>query len=236
MASELLCELERRRVHFELASSQVLIGLKYNASNTSNTRGNRLDYTKLSDVVLMRLIAQQQTEALSALYDRYGRLVFSMAVQVVGDRETAEEITQDVFLRVWENAAVYHSETAKVTTWITSITRYRAIDILRQRRSRPQTDHFTWAEASILPDEVDGPEEATTQALAHHRLRSAINALPPEQRTVLALAYFYGLSHSQIAARLDQPLGTVKTRIRMAMLRLRDLLQDDPSFRDEIHT
>lgn len=196
-----------------------------------------MDFAKLSDVVLMRLIAQQQTEALSALYDRYSRLVFSLAAQVVGDRETAEEITQDVFLRVWENAAVYRPETAKVTTWITSITRYRAIDILRQRRSRPQTDDFAWAETSVLPDlEIDGPEEATTHALVHQRLRSAVNALPPEQRTVLALAYFYGLSHSQIAARLDQPLGTVKTRIRMAMLRLRDLLQDDPSFRDEIHT
>jgi RNA polymerase sigma-70 factor (ECF subfamily) len=183
----------------------------------------------LADDALIRLIALRRTDALSTLYDRYSRLVFSLALHVVGDRETAEEITQDVFYRVWENAAAYRSDQAKLTTWMTSITRNRAIDSLRKRQVRPERDSLDWEDAELdgNPGKSDSPEELTDLALQQQRVRLAISALPADQRQVLALAYFQGLSHSQIAERLGQPLGTVKTRIRLAMQRLRDELQDE---------
>jgi RNA polymerase sigma-70 factor (ECF subfamily) len=183
----------------------------------------------LSDVALIRLVALRRSDALGALYDRYNRLVFSLALRVVGDRETAEEITQDVFYRLWENAATYRSDQAKLTTWMTSITRNRAIDILRKRQVRPERDSLNWddAEYGLNPGLPDGPEELTDLALQQRRVRTAIAALPRDQQKVLALAYFEGLSHSQIAESLEQPLGTVKTRLRLAMQRLRELLQDE---------
>jgi RNA polymerase sigma-70 factor (ECF subfamily) len=183
----------------------------------------------LSDDILIQLITLRQSDALGALYDRYGRLVFSLALHVVGDRETAEEITQDVFYRVWENAATYRPEQAKLTTWMTSITRYRAIDIMRKRQVRPERDSLDWedVEHEHNPGLPDSPEELTDLALQQRRVRVAISALSRDQQEALALAYFQGLSHSQIAERLEQPLGTVKTRIRLAMQRLRELLKDE---------
>jgi RNA polymerase sigma-70 factor (ECF subfamily) len=188
-----------------------------------------LDYTELDDNALIRLIVHRRTEALSELYDRYSRLVFSLALHTVGDRETAEEITQDVFFRVWEKAESYHSEQSKLSTWITSITRYRAIDILRKRGSRPEQNSIDWEDVplSSMPTADDDPEGETELALKQHRIRKAVANLPPDQRRVLALAYFRGLSHSQISAELDQPLGTVKTRIRLAMQKLREILNDE---------
>ena len=187
------------------------------------------ELTALGDEALVRLIALRRSDALSALYDRYNRLVFSLALHVVGDRETAEEITQDVFYRVWENAATYRADQAKLTTWMTSITRNRAIDILRKRRVRPERDSLDWEDAGLdgSPTQSENPEELTDLALQQQRVRLAISALPVDQRQVLSLAYFQGLSHSQIAEKLDQPLGTVKTRIRLAMQRLREVLQDE---------
>ena len=190
---------------------------------------NGSELTALGDDALVRLIALRRSDALSALYDRYNRLVFSLALHVVGDRETAEEITQDVFYRVWENAATYRADQAKLTTWMTSITRNRAIDILRKRQVRPERDSLDWEDAGLdgNPAQSENPEELTDLALQQQRVRLAISALPADQRQVLSLAYFQGLSHSQIAEKLDQPLGTVKTRIRLAMQRLREVLQDE---------
>lgn len=198
-------------------------------------QGIPLDYTALNDEALLRLIVQKRPEAISTLYDRYSRLVFSLALHVVGDRETAEEITQDVFYRVWENAESYRSEQAKVTTWMTSITRYRSIDILRKRRIRPESDSLEWAETSavaVSSGTPDGPEEMTDLALQQERIRLAISSLPPEQQSVLALAFFRGLTHSEIASSLNQPLGTVKTRIRLGMQKLREMLADELSVRE----
>ena len=186
-------------------------------------------FAKLSDEALMRLVVMRRSEALGALYDRYGRLVFSLALQVVRDRETAEEVTQDVFYQLWQNAATFRPEQARLTTWMTSITRYRAIDVLRKRRSRPEKDSLEWAEVSpsSLPRSGDGPEELADLLLQQQQVRQAVASLSPDQQAVLSLAYFQGLSHSEIAAQLNQPLGTVKTRIRLAMQRLRELLKED---------
>lgn len=189
-----------------------------------------MDYSKLEDEALLRLIAHAETEALGALYDRYKRLVFSLAANSVGDPATAEEVTQDVFLRVWQRADQYRAERGKVSTWLTGITRHRAIDQLRRRGSRPEQHSTAWAEVPPGQEPVaNGPEQATALAMQRARVRAAMAELPEEQKQVLALAYFQGLSQSHIAEVLALPLGTVKTRVRLAMQKLRERLQDEGS-------
>lgn len=185
-----------------------------------------MDYSSLDDASLMHLIARKHTEALGELYDRYIRLIYSLALHSVGDHSTAEEIAQDVFFSVWEKAYSYRQDQAKVSTWLTSITRYRAIDVLRRRGSRPEKNSVGWEDVNEnrIPKLEDGPEEITQQSLEQQRMMDAVAKLPIEQQEVLSLAYFQGLSHSQIAEALGHPLGTVKTRIRLAMKKLRDLL------------
>jgi len=188
-----------------------------------------LDYTTLDDEALLQLITHQQTDALSALYDRYGRLVFSLALQMMGEVSVAEEITQDVFLRVWEKAHTYRTDQARVSTWITSITRYRSIDLLRRRKSRPDHASLAWDDLPLnaTPVAEGDPEDMTELSMLQKRVRAAIAMLPSEQKKVLALAYFKGLTHSEIAELLGHPLGTVKTRIRAGMQKLRDILRDE---------
>jgi RNA polymerase sigma-70 factor (ECF subfamily) len=189
---------------------------------------SQLDYSTLDDETLLQLIVQARAEALGELYDRYGRLVFSLALNSVGNPAAAEEITQDVFLRVWQHAWQYRAGRAKVSTWLTSITRHRAIDQLRRRGSRPEQHSVAWAE--VVPDAeptINGPEQAAALAMERERVRAAIARLSEEQKQVLALAYFQGLTHSQIAEALVLPLGTVKTRIRLGMQKLREMLKAD---------
>jgi RNA polymerase sigma-70 factor (ECF subfamily) len=187
-----------------------------------------VNYSALDDVTLINLVARSHSDALSELYDRYSRLVFSLALNLVGDHSTAEEITLDVFTRIWEKAETYRPGQAKVSTWLTSITRYRSIDVLRRRGSRPEQYSVGWAD--VAPDSVphvNGPEEATELALQQGRVRAAIAKLPPDQQQALALAYFKGYTHREIAEALGEPLGTIKTRIRLAMQKLRDMLVEE---------
>jgi RNA polymerase sigma-70 factor (ECF subfamily) len=189
-----------------------------------------LDYSAFDDEALLRLIAHARADALSVLYDRYARLIYSLAYRVVGDPSAAEEVTQDVFLRVWEKANTYQSEQAKVSTWLVSIARHRAIDLVRQRGARAEGYSAAWEDLpqSIIPrTEGRNPEELSGQAIQAKRVREAIATLPVEQRQALALAYFQGYSHSEIAEKIGEPLGTVKTRIRLAMQKLHHLLSDE---------
>ncbi len=184
--------------------------------------------SQLDDTNLIDLIAQRNETALGELYDRYHRLIFSVALSVVGRQEEAEEITLDVFTRVWEKAHTYRSERAKVYTWLTRLTRNRAIDVLRQENVRPLKYSVSWADVWPEPPANNDPPESTVQmTLQKQRVRQAIATLPNTQKEVLALAYFKGYSHSEIAQALDLPLGTVKGRIRSGMQKLRDLLQDE---------
>jgi RNA polymerase sigma-70 factor (ECF subfamily) len=186
-----------------------------------------LDYSTLDDQALIRLILQARTEALGELYDRYGRLVFSLALNSVGDPATAEEVTQDVFLRVWQRAGQYRADRGAVSTWLTGITRHRAIDQLRRRGSRPEQHSVAWAELAPGDEPTsNGPERETALVLEREWVRGAVAQLPDEQKQVLALAYFQGLAQSQIAEVLNLPLGTVKTRIRLGMQKLRQTLED----------
>ena len=187
-----------------------------------------MDYSTLDDAELMALIARSHPDALGALYDRYHRLVFSLALNSVADYAIAEEITLDIFTRIWEKAETYQAERAKVLTWLLSITRHRSVDVLRQRNTRLERDSLGWADLSTLPD-LGGhsPEEVVELSLQRERVHMALAQLPAEQKQALALAYFRGYTHHQIAELLQQPLGTVKTRLRSAMQKLRQLLRDE---------
>ncbi len=187
-----------------------------------------MDYSTLNDESLILLITRAKQDALSELYNRYNRLVFSLALNVVGDRATAEEITLDVFTRIWEKAGTYRADQAKVTTWLTSITRNHSISMLRRRSSRPEHHSVSWTDmfTEAVPDESD-PETITELALQRANVQAAVAQLPADQRQALALAFFKGYTHRQIADQLGQPLGTVKTRIRLAMQKLRQMLEDE---------
>jgi RNA polymerase sigma-70 factor (ECF subfamily) len=183
---------------------------------------------QLEDNALIALIVQENEAALGELYDRYGRLLFSVAYRVTGDRGSAEEVALDVFTRVWRNAHRYRADKAKVSTWITRMARHRAIDLLRQEEIRPLKHSISWAEASPEPGSgKGGPEDATHLSLQQQRVRSAVNSLSEEQQQVLGLAFFKGYTHQEISRLLELPLGTVKGRIRAGMQKLRLLLQDE---------
>ena len=192
-----------------------------------SVKGLFVDYKKFDDETLLRLIASAQENALGELYDRYGRLVYSMALNTVGEPTLAEEITQDVYLRVWEKAGTYRSDQGKVITWLASIARYRAIDVLRRQSVRPEGNRAILSEedAFELPDPINTEDQVEISQRKQH-IRNAIAQLPEEQRRALAMAFFQGYSHTEIAEILNEPLGTVKTRIRLAMQKLRTILQE----------
>jgi RNA polymerase sigma-70 factor (ECF subfamily) len=170
-----------------------------------------------NDGELVQRIGEGDTEALRTLYERYGTIVFGMALRLVGDRQAAEECTQDAFVAVWRNARSYEPERAAVSTWMISIARNRAVDLVRRRQARPFEPRAEIEQGDQSPDVAELVSAAETSG----RIASAMAELPDSQRDVLILAYFHGLSHSEIAGRLNVPLGTVKGRIRLALDRLR---------------
>lgn len=187
------------------------------------------DLMTTEDQTLLHKIARQDAAALAVLYDRYGRLLFSVAFHMVGDKALAEEIMLDVFRRVWEKAASYRADRASVRTWLTSMTRNRAIDMLRRESVRPERDSVSWDELLVEPHAANrSPETAVSQRIEMEKVHAALAKLPPEQQNVLAMAYFRGYSHSQIANQLELPIGTVKTRIRLGMQKLRQMLLPQP--------
>jgi RNA polymerase sigma-70 factor, ECF subfamily len=193
-------------------------------------RYRTMDYTRLTDETLLILIARSQENALSELYDRYSRLVYSVALNTLSDPSRAEEVTQDVFERVWEKALTYSAGQGRVVTWLASIARHRSIDMFRQYRSHHEDQLVTWQEAEMI-DLPDGQNVEWEADLAERtrRIQSAVAQLPPDQRQALGMAFFQGMSHPEIASALGEPLGTVKTRIRLGMQKLRVLLQDESS-------
>ena len=191
------------------------------------------DYAPFDDERLISLIVQQQQAALAQLYDRYNRLIFSLALAIVNDRGTAEEITLDVFMRVWQKAGTYRPDQARVSTWLTHIARNHSIDILRRRSVRLDQSAVHWEDTTFRTDVPEhDPQEFTELSLRRERVHAALAQLPDDQRQALSLAYFSGYTHSQIADVLKQPLGTIKTRLRLAMQKLREYLGDEAGLRD----
>jgi RNA polymerase sigma-70 factor (ECF subfamily) len=180
------------------------------------------------DRTLIQQIGAGDPKVFSILYERYKTLVFSLAIKITGSHETAEDITLDVFTQVWKNADKYHSEKGSVKGWIASIARYRSIDTLRRRKVRSDINRPQWSDVQLetLPSN-DNPGEALELEETRHKVSDAIAILPKDQQEVLALAYFKGYTHRQISAALDEPLGTIKTRIRLGLQKLRQIFKDE---------
>ena len=172
---------------------------------------------------LVARIASGRQEALAELYDRTAPRVFGLVRQIVSDTEIAEEVTHDVFVQVWRDASAYDVNRGKPSTWLFTLARSRAIDRLRSISRYRKNEEPLEAAAHVASD----PDPAQDWALATRRRRvhEALSSLSRAQREVILIAYFRGLSHSEIAEQLGQPLGTVKTRIRLAMIRLREMLE-----------
>ena len=175
-------------------------------------------------VALIKRVAEGDQSALTALYDATSRLVFGLIMRVVSDRSTAEEVLLDVYTQVWRQAGAYDVSRGAPLAWLMTIARTRGIDRLRSGRYEQQNKEAldTIREVSAS---TASPEEATVASERQRLVRSALATLSAEQREVIELAYYSGLSHSEIALRLGQPLGTVKTRTRLGMIKLRDMLR-----------
>ena len=192
------------------------------------------DYSKFDDESLIRMIVQAHEQALAQLYDRYHRLIFSLALAIVNDRATAEEITLDVFMRVWQKAGTYRPDQAKVSTWLTHIARHHAIDVLRRRAARVDQFAVQWEDATLtLESPASDPQESVELSLRRERIYAALAQLPPDQKEALRLAYFGGYTQSQIAEVLKQPLGTIKTRLRLALQKLREFLHEEQELQNK---
>jgi RNA polymerase sigma-70 factor (ECF subfamily) len=175
-----------------------------------------------ADVEAIRRVARGDADALAFLYDRHSRIVYSLAFRVIGDSPDAEEVVQDVFAQVWRQAERYDTSRGAVVAWLLMMTRSRAIDRIRARRGLPPAAPDAWKGLTEMVDPAQGPELTTLTAEQISRMRDALNALPIAQRLAIQLAFYEGLTHVEIAERLEEPLGTVKTRIRLGLLKLRD--------------
>ncbi|MBI3302933.1 MAG: sigma-70 family RNA polymerase sigma factor [Deltaproteobacteria bacterium] len=180
--------------------------------------------TEQEDRALVTAVARRQPDALDHLYERYQTVVYHFALRILNNRESAEEVVHDVFWQVWREAERYDAQRGSVGAWLATLARSRAIDALRARRGHSAAEDDI-AERPVATDSADNPEEIASLEQRAVLVRSALESLPADQRATLELAFFSGLTHMEIAEQLAEPLGTVKTRIRSAMLRLRERLR-----------
>jgi RNA polymerase sigma-70 factor (ECF subfamily) len=178
---------------------------------------------RLADQAALARLARGDQHALAELYDRHARPIYSLALRILRERADAEDIVQEVFAQAWNQAARFDTSRGAVAAWLLMMARSRAIDRLRSRRSRPETA----SDAAVVERMPDAAVRQDLQLLSSEQVelvKSALNGLPPPQREALELAYYEGLTHTEIADRLAEPLGTVKTRIRQAVIKLRESL------------
>jgi RNA polymerase sigma-70 factor, ECF subfamily len=183
------------------------------------------DIRNLADEEVMQLVQGGSPRAFELLYDRHGGAAFSLAYRMVGNRVTAEDITQEAFLSIWRSRLRYDQARGSVRTWVLGIVHNRTIDALRRgavhERKREQFEG--------VEERHEAPERTDVEAARREEarsVRSALDTLPPEQRRTIELAYFGGFSHSQIAELLDEPIGTIKGRMRLGLEKLRHQLAD----------
>ncbi|HEX2033879.1 MAG TPA: sigma-70 family RNA polymerase sigma factor [Chloroflexota bacterium] len=184
------------------------------------------DYAQFGDEELVHLLVQQDVRALETLYHRYSRPVFSLALKILGDREVVEEVVQEVFLRLWTRAFGYDPQRGKLLSWLLTITHHRAIDELRRRRSQPEVDGL---QEQLAPSEEPAADPSNSLAQVEQRetVQQALAQLPEAQRRPIEMAYYGGMTQVEIAMALREPLGTIKTRMRLGMQKLRLLLSGE---------
>lgn len=175
-----------------------------------------------SDEQLLDRLARRDIDALDQLYSRYGRMAFAIAYRVLGNPEAAEDAVQEAFLAIWRRAASFEATRGNGRTWVLTVVRNRSIDMLRARESRPKGTPLD--DVLVLQSSGDDPLELAIQTIDGATVRDAVQSLPVEQRETVELAFFSGLSYPEIANRTKTPLGTVKSRMRLALGRLRGQL------------
>jgi len=175
---------------------------------------------------LLPAVAQGNVSAFEELYDRYSPAVYGLLLRILANADDAQEVLQETFVKAWSSAAMFDGLRGSEVAWLISIARSRGIDRLRSRRTRVEREDQAGREISIFPSFVEnatGVDDAI-QSQERQAVRSALAELPEAQRIALELAYFEGLSQSEIATRLDQPLGTIKTRMQLGMKKMRERL------------
>ncbi len=184
------------------------------------------DLTSVSDGELISLVTQGDQDALGMLYERYSRAIYSFSLRIVGDAQVAEEILQEVFVRAWQQGGSFQSARGTLITWLLSITHNLSIDEVRRRKRRPQKAESEEPEAILatLADDGSNVEEEVWLSSLRVSIQDALKQLPAAQREAIELAYFQGLTQREIAETLGEPLGTIKTRMRLGMLKLREQL------------
>jgi RNA polymerase sigma-70 factor, ECF subfamily len=187
----------------------------------ANIRQVARQLAHLSDEALVLLAARSEESALAELYDRYGRTAYGLALRILRDPALAEDAVQEAFLAVWRTASRFVPEKAKASTWILTLAHRRAVDIVRrEQRRRAET-------LDRAPEPaVDGVDEDAWLRLQRERVQATLRHLPDTQREALELAYYGGLSQSELAERLGQPLGTIKSRMFTGLSRMRELLEE----------
>ena len=181
--------------------------------------------SEISDNELLAAVSRGDEQALAAVYDRYRLILFGLILRILHDRQEAEDVLQETFLQVWRRAGDFDATRGRAFTWLVTIGRSRALDRLRALGSRART-----AEEVIAHSAHDQSGDAAEEAVKSEQgkiVRQALMELPEEQKRTLFLAYFEGLTQSEIATRLGDPLGTVKTRMRTGLMKLREVLRQD---------
>jgi RNA polymerase sigma-70 factor (ECF subfamily) len=177
----------------------------------------------LSDEALVALLERGEETALAELYDRYGQTAYALAFRMLRNETLAEDAVQEAFLTVWRSAARFVPERAKASTWLMTIVHRRAVDLVR-REERRRAEPLVPGAEPVSPD--SSPPEAAWLRLQRERVQEALRRLPDEQRETIELAYYGGFTQSELADRLGQPLGTIKSRMFAGLARLRELLVD----------
>lgn len=190
--------------------------------------GDESDPEGPDDRELLQRIVAKDKDALDILYGRYATPVYSLALHMLKQPPLAEEVTQDVFLNIWLKAVSFNAERGQPRSWIMSVTHHRVIDVVRsRRRTTSMTDPEGYETLERIPSGGASVESQVQQNLDRERIMQALTTLPESQKEVILLAYFEGFSQSEMAERLGLPLGTIKTRVRLAMQKLRAVLQQD---------
>jgi RNA polymerase sigma-70 factor (ECF subfamily) len=178
-----------------------------------------------SDAALMEQLIRREPEALERLYERHARAVYSLALRITRQTASAEEIVQDVFLQLWRNAHIYQSSRGPLEPWLFTLARNRALDHMRLKREKQRRREET-LDLQPVAFAAPNPEYLVDRKRRAEHVRAVMRSLPQEQRQAIELAFFEGMTHSEIAATLREPLGTVKSWIRTGLLRLREALEE----------